>query len=247
MATSEEPAGVFYPPVPVPTPKLSVLADVYRFARRFVLAVATLSATVAAVPFVARYFRASFAGFCRATACRTTSLWRRFYPRSAIALIGSIYRSVRKPIFIAGRITALIFPSLTMYAAVTTAPAPSKLSTENQIRTTAVTLAGASSAPVAPKPIGDVTQFPAGSSASAHAPADVKIVSAPRLNPFCREQTWPYITQRCLAARNGQINLTKDPAASIPTGSRNAAADPPKVDAADTGVDRESDEPVRTR
>jgi hypothetical protein len=252
--TREKTSDVFYPPVLVPAPPRSFLADMRLVATRLLgparqifLVRQVFSATVAAVPPIVRSAYGRLARFCAASVCLATDLRRRFYPRNAISVVGSFYGMARKPIFIAGRVTAVVLPCLIIYAAVTM-PAPPKQLAE--VRATAAALAtNTRLAPVSTtlKPAGDGSHLPAESSASAHTLTDVKIVNAPRLNPFCREQTWPYVTQRCLAARNGRIGLTADSSVSVPNASSNSANAVAAPDAAGKTAARKAGKPGRAR
>ncbi|MDQ8727988.1 hypothetical protein [Bradyrhizobium sp. LHD-71] len=113
----------------------------------------------------------------------------------------------------ATRATAVILSGLAFYAAFVLAPAlpePAKPATNVNFTTAGVASTATMPNAAQAKPAEEKLTVPL--KAAKEAPFNIKIVNAPGMTAACRDQTWPYITQRCLAARNSRIDLVvEDP------------------------------------
>jgi hypothetical protein len=240
--TSAETTRVFYPPtivaMPRQRPSLRVVAT-----RLTVFAVSAGAAVLAAMRRTVGNLL-SGGRACVVMARHIAASWRRFYPRRAIAAVASFGRSLAKPAYIIGRGAAVILPCLVIYAALDMTPAtnPPRHEPPLPLTTSAAASPVALSAP-APR------QTPAEPRRAASTLTNVKIIDAPLLHASCEKQTWPYVTQRCLAARNGQIDLKSDPGVARLNAARNAMASAdPKADViSKTAPEPEISKPVKTR
>lgn len=182
---------------------------------------------------------------CFIMAHRIAASWRRFYPRHAIAAVSSFGRSLAKPAFIIGRSAAVILPCLVIYAALAMTPARDQARDEYRppITTREAAISPVALSTPAPK------QTPAERRPVASALTNVKIIDAPLMNATCAKQTWPYVTQRCLAARSGQIDLKSDPGVAMLNAARNAmaSADPKANVVGKAAPEQEINKPVKKR
>jgi hypothetical protein len=134
---------------------------------------------------------------------------------TANAAVSTVAAPLVKPIFVAGRIAAVVLPAAALCAAVGLTPVSFGVRTTEESVT--IPVARAVAPAPASAPLGIVA-------ASAMVPSNVKMVTPPPMAAVCEEQTWPYVTERCLATRNGLIDLPVDPEISAMNATRNAMA-----------------------